>query len=147
MSFLASIIVIAIVGFLVWRGGRDQRVGTIKPAHWLRIVGLIPLGMQVLIFLLFGFGEMFSGDISGAGHLLQALVVAPLGFLAWMRPLEGGIALFIVGLVTYLSFPESALLSSEILILAAPQVVSGVLFFIAGILSRGTTIPMMDQDK
>jgi hypothetical protein len=49
--------------------------------------------LQVAIFLLFGVGEM-AAAISGAGHLLQVAVAALLGILAWMRPLEGGVALF-----------------------------------------------------
>jgi hypothetical protein len=145
--FLANIVAIAAVGFLVLRRGRDARAGSIRPAHWIRIAGLTPLGLQIAIFLLFGVGEMAAGDLSGAGHLLQVAVTALLGILAWMRPLEGGVALFIVGMVTSIPFPESAVMSSGIMIMAAPQVVSGALFFIAGMLARGATTPGADQGK
>jgi hypothetical protein len=155
--FLANIVAIAAVGFLVLRRGRDQRDGSIRSAHWLRIAGFIPLGLQVAILLLFGIGEMASGDLSGAGHLLQVAVTALLGILAWMRPLEGGVALFggaalfivgfIVGVVTSVPLPESTVISPAIMIMAAPQIVSGVLFFIAGMLARSATTPGADQGK
>jgi hypothetical protein len=143
--FLANIVAVAAMGFFVLRRGRDQRVGSIGSAHWLRIAALIPLGLQVAIFLLFGVGEMVAGDLSGAGHLLQVVVTVLPGILAWMRPLEGGVALFIVGVVISISLPESAVMSPAIVIMAAPQVVSGALFFIAGMLARRATTPGADQ--
>jgi len=155
--FVADIVAIAAVGFLVLRRGRDQRAGSIRSAHWLRIAGLIPLGLQVAVFLLFGIGEMASGDLSGAGHLLQVAVTALLGILTWMRPLEGGIAFFgggtlfivsfIIGVVTSSTFPEYTAISPAIMIMAAPQIVSGALFFIAGMLARSATTFGADQDK
>jgi len=148
---LASIVVIAALGFLILRRGRDQRVGSIRSAHWLRIAGLIPLGLQVAFFLLFGVGEMAGGDLSGAGHLLQVAVAVLLGILAWLKPLEGGAALFILGfvfsMVTAMSVPEDAVMSPAIMILAAPQIVSGTLFFIAGMLARSATTPGAEQGK
>ena len=155
--FLANIVAIAAVGFLVLRRGRDQRAGGIRSAHWLRIAGFIPLGLQVAVFLLFGIGEMMSGDLGGAGHLLQVAVTAPLGILAWMRPLEGGVALFgggalfivgfIISVVTSSAVPEYTVISPAIMIMAVPQTVSGALFFIAGILARRATTPGADQGK
>jgi len=155
--FLANIVAIAAVGFLVLRRGRDQRAGRSRSAHWLRIAGLIPLGLQVAIFLLFGIGEMASGELGGAGHLLQVAVTALLGILAWMRPIEGGAALFggaaffivsfIVSMVTSIPLPESSVISPAIMIMAAPQIVSGVLFFFAGMLARSATTPRADQGK
>ena len=148
---LASIVVIAAVGFLVLRRGRDRRVGSIRSAHWLRIAGLFPLGLQVAVFLLFGIGEMASGELGGAGHLLQVAVTALLGILAWLKPLEGGAALFMLGfifsMVTAMSVPEDAVMAPAIMILAAPQIVSGTLFFIAGMVARSATTPGADQDK
>jgi hypothetical protein len=157
MIFIANIVAVAVVGFLVLRCGRDQRVGNIKAAHWLRIAGLIPLGLQVLIYLVFGIGEMASGELGGAMHLLEAIVIALLGMLAWMRPLEGGIALFVCGTFSAIGFivalvasgplPEGAVISSSVIITAVPQIVSGVLFFIAGMLARSATTSGADQGK
>ena len=137
--FFADIAAIAAMGILVWRRGRDRRVGSIRSAHWLRIAGLIPLGWQVAIFLLFGIGEMASGDLSGAGHLLPLAATALLGILAWMRPLEGGGALFIAGVVTSIPLAQATVISPATIIMAAPQIVSGALFFVAGMLSRKAT--------
>jgi hypothetical protein len=154
---LANIVAIAAVGFLVLRRGRDQRVGSIRSAHWLRIAGLIPLGLQVLIYLVFGIGETAAGELGGAMHLLEAIVVALLGMLAWMRPLEGGIALFVCGALSAIGFivvlvasgplPEDAVISPTVIITAVPQIVSGVLFFIAGMLARNAITPRADQGK
>jgi hypothetical protein len=155
--FLANIVAIAAVGFLVLRRGRDQRAGSTKSAHWLRIAGLIPLGLQVAIFSLFGIGEMAGGESGGAMHLLEAIVIALPGMLAWMRPLEGGIALFVCGALSTIGFivalvasgplPEGAVMSPSVIITAAPQIVSGVLFFIAGMLGKSATTPGADQGK
>lgn len=144
--FFFNIVAIVIMGFLVWRRGRDQRVESIRAAHWLRIAGFIPLGLEVAILLFFGFGEMGSGDLSGVSHLLPAVAIVLLGILAWLRPLEGGIALFTGGALFIIIFlaslaasapgPGITGISSAMMILAVPQLVSGVLFFIAGLLSR-----------
>ena len=157
MILFANIVAIAAVGFLVWRRGRDQHAGSTRSAHWLRVAGLVPLGLQVAIFLLFGISEIASGDLGGAGHLLQAAATTLLGMLAWMRPLEGGVALFgvgvlfiigfIVGVVTSTPLPESAVMSPAIMIAAAPQIVSGALFFIAGMLARNAITPRADQGE
>jgi hypothetical protein len=144
--FFFNVVAIVVMGFLVWRRGRDQRVGSIRAAHWLRISGAIPLGLQVAILLIFGFGEMGSGDLSGVSHLLPAVAIVLLAILAWLRPLEGGIALFAGGALFIIIFfaslaastpgPSITGISSAMIILAVPQLVSGVLFFIAGLLSR-----------
>ena len=157
MILFANIVAIAAVGFLVWRRGRDQHAGSTRSAHWLRVAGLVPLGLQVAIFLLFGISEIASGDLGGAGHLLQAAATTLLGMLAWMRPLEGGIALlagaalfiirFIVGVVSSTPLPESAVMSPAIGIAAVPQIVAGALFFIAGLLTRSATTPGAGQGK
>ena len=94
--------------------------------------------MQVAFLLLFGIGEMASGDLSGAGHLLPAAASALLALLAWLRPLEGGVALFIAGVVTAIPVIASGVISSAPFIMAAPQIVSGVLFLAAGMLGANS---------
>lgn len=144
--FFFNIVAVVIMGFLVWRRGRDQRAGSIQAAHWLRIAGLMPLGLEVAVLLFFGFGEMGSGDLSGLSHLFPAVPIVLLGILAWLRPLEGGIALFAGGALFIIIFlaslaastpgPGITAISSAMMILAVPQLVAGLLFFIAGLLSR-----------
>jgi len=157
MIFIANIVSVAVVGFLVLRHGRDKSVGNNKAANWLRIAGLIPLGLQVLINLVFGIGELASGELGGAMHLLEAIVIGLLGMLAWMRPFGGGITLFVCGALSVIGFivalvasgalPKGALISSSIFFTAVPQIVSGVLFFMAGWLSRRAVGPKSDQGK
>jgi hypothetical protein len=132
---LADLAVIVALGIVVWRRGRDRRVESSRPARWLRIAGLIPPGLLVAFFLFFGIGEMASGDLSGAGHLLPAAAVALLAVLAWMRPLEGGIALIAGGVVAAIPPAISRVISPATLVIAAPQILSGVLFFVAGMLA------------
>ena len=154
---LANIAAIVAIGLLVVLRGRDRHVGSIHSARWLRIAGLIPLGLQVAILLLFGVGEMTGGDLSGAAHLAEVAAIALLAILAWMRPLEGGIALFVAGAVYAASFviqvvrfmplPRSSILSPAMLIQGAPQMLSGVLFFIAGMLARRATAPQAEPGR
>jgi hypothetical protein len=137
-SLLANLLAIAGLGLLVFGRGRDRRVQRTRALRWLSIAGLVPLGLQVAVLLLFGVGEMASGDLSGAGHLLPAAAAGLLGWLAWRRPLEGGGALLVVGLVSAAGFSET----TPVLILAAPQMVSGGLFLAGGLLARRAATPV-----
>jgi len=144
---LVNILVILIVGFIFIRRGPDRRVGEIRSARWLRIAGMVPLAAVLLLYLFFGIGEMASGDLSGAAHLLPAAAIALLAFLVWKRPLEGGAALiagaalyFLIFLISMgLSLPESGVISPSIMITALPQLLSGGLLLIAGMLARKAT--------
>ena len=136
-SIFVNILAIAIVGFVLFRKGGDQRVWNQPTARRLMIAGLILLGMQVAIFLLFGLGEMASGDISGAGHLLPVVGTLALALLSWRRPIEGGAALFVVGVVANADVYDT----TARLIMAAPQIVSGLLFLLAGWIAQGGASP------
>ncbi len=142
-QFLASLLPLAILAVVVWRRGRDPHAGAAPPARWLRLAGLIPLAVQLAIYLLFGFGEMLSGDLSGAAHLLPGAATVLFGVLAWRRPLDGGIALLASAALSAIPLirnalvsPEEGLLSPAMLIIVAPQLLAGALFFASGLLSR-----------
>lgn len=148
--FFTNIVALVVLGILVLRHGRDQRIGRNKVAHWLRIAGLIPLGLQVLVSLDVGIGGMASSELGGALYLLEAIVLALLGMFAWLRPLEGGIALLACGALSTIGFlvafvPLASLVSAEVsysgIITGIPQIVSGALFLFAGNLSRKGLIP------
>ncbi|MCJ7621266.1 MAG: hypothetical protein MUP64_13735 [Anaerolineae bacterium] len=141
---LSSIIPIAVVGVVVLRYGRDRRV---KSIGWvqalmivgLMIVGLIPLGLQVLCWVMFGCGELSVGHQEGLQWLVPLAATVLLAFLAWTRPIEGGVALLIVGL-TALALTASdsvrvwyGLDATAKMIMAAPQLVSGGLFLAGGL--------------
>ena len=142
-QFLTSLIPLAILAVVVWRHGRDPQAGATPSARRLRLAGLIPLAAQLAVYLLFGFGEMLSGDLSGAAHLLPAAVTVLFGVLAWRRPLEGGIALLASAALSAIPFmisaaddPEPGMLLPGLLIIVAPQLLAGALFLAAGLLSR-----------
>ncbi len=143
IQFLAGLLPLAILAVVVWRRGRDRHAGATPPAHWLRIAGLIPLAVQLGIYLLFGFGEMLSGDLGGAAHLLPGVATVLFGVLAWRRPLDGGIALLASAALSAiplirsgLATPEEGLLSPAMVIVVAPQLLAGALFLASGLLSR-----------
>lgn len=93
---------------------------------------MVPLGF----LLMFTFGEVFSGDFSGLSHLIQALPIALLLWLAFKKPFVAGVILVGVGVVSgivyALSVPFEAL---TILIveglLFVPPVVSGALLILS----------------
>lgn len=136
-SIFVNILAIAIVGFVLIRKGQEQRVWDQPTASRLMIVGLIPLVLQIAIFLLFGLGEMASGELSGAGHLLPAVATLVLMLLSWKRPIEGGAALFVIGAVTTTDVSEA----TALLIMAAPQIFSGLMFLLAGWIAQGGASP------
>ena len=128
---LVDIIAIVVLGSIAIRR-RARHVVLTGLGGALSIAGLIPLALQSAVFLLFGVGEMLSGDVSGAGHLISLAAALPLAFLAWRCPLEGGIALLLVGLVSLLQFSDPTART----IMAGPQLLSGALFLGAGISRR-----------
>ena len=146
MAFLADLVAILVLAFWAWRRGRDLRVAQVSAARRLRMAALIPLALEMGIFLLFGLGEMAGGDWSGAGHLLELGVLALLAGLAWMRPLEGGVTLLLAGAFSAASFIVSFLsaapqgdviaISPAMMILALPSLLSGALFLAAGLVAR-----------
>ena len=93
---------------------------------------IIPLG----ILLLFTFGEVFSGDISGLQHLIQAIPLLLLAYLAYKKPLIAGIILLVISLAlgilysVIVSFTFQAILIVEA-ILFLPPFISGLLFILS----------------
>ena len=146
---LVNIISIVVVGVVAVLRGRDQRVAALQITSdllrvpigkigWVRgllIVGLIPLGLQAFMNLLMGALEIASGDLSGAAHLVPFAATVLQAVLAWKRPIEGGIALLIVGIANSALHPRGAVF------LAAPQIVCGGLFLVGAIAAwRATTV-------
>jgi hypothetical protein len=93
---------------------------------------LIPLGF----LLLFTVGEIFSGDLSGLSHLIQAAPVLFLIILSIKKPFMAGLFLLIIGLVLGILYPfrvpfeiQTILLVEIILFL--PPVISGVLLILS----------------
>ena len=140
-AILLSIVSIVVVGFIALRSGGDRRLKGIAWAQGAMIAGLIPLGLQVLVLALFGFGEMASGDLSGAGHLVPLAATVLLAFLGWKRPIEGGAAFVMVGLATAAEFYDA----TARMIMAAPQLLGGALFLVAGLGALASSRHTRDQ--
>src|SRR5512135_2250869 len=104
LTSIATTIAVVVMGILVWRLGRERRAGNSPAPRWLRIAALIPLGVPVAIYLLFGVGEMASGEPGGAMHLVTSIPLVLLAALAWLRPLEGGIAFFACGVLAAIGY-------------------------------------------
>ena len=134
---VVNILAVVVVGFTALRRGRDRRVDGLGFVRGLMIAGLVPLGLQAIILTLFGFGEMASGDLSGAGHLVSLAATVLLAFLAWKRPIEGGVALVIVGIASAPQYRDAI----ASIIMVAPQLVSGALFLVAGTAGWSASAP------
>ena len=78
-----------------------------KLAKGLKITALVPLGLATAVLLLFGVGEMASGDWSGVGHLIPAALIGLLMWLGWKRPLWSGILLLILGILASFFFADA----------------------------------------
>lgn len=132
VAALVSIVAILALGLLLVLRGPATYVGKSRTARRLAIAALVPLGLQVAVYLIFGIGEMASGDWSGAGHLVPAIATGVLGFLCWKRPLEGGVVLLVVGVIILVVVSGGA----AMLIMAAPMLLSGALFLASGLVAR-----------
>lgn len=99
------------------------------------VFALIPLG----ILLLFTLGETIGGDVYGLQHVVQALPLALLIWVAWRWPSIGGPVLVGVSVALGGSFlvAMGGRLSAGValgtaLVFFAPSLVAGVLFWLSG---------------
>lgn len=102
------------------------------------VIGAAPVGLLAL----FAFGEAAAGNVSGLGHLLQAVPLVILLVLAWWRPFVGGLALVAVAVglaavyLVVLGGPLSMKLVATVLFFG-PPVVGGALFIRSSRTSAG----------
>ncbi|MDO9128228.1 MAG: hypothetical protein Q7U34_00025 [Anaerolineales bacterium] len=75
-----------------------------KLAKGLKITALVLLGLVTAFLLYMGIGEIAFGDWGGIGHLIPAVVLGLLMWLAWKRPLWAGMILVVLGLVAGVRF-------------------------------------------
>ena len=104
-------------------------------ARWLRYSALTLLCLFVAFGVFMGVGEMIGGDGSGAGHLIPAAIVSGLAFLAWKRPIVGGIVLAILGLSALAYIGLNALVFAS-----GPLLLAGLLFIVAAQLTQSGPI-------
>lgn len=142
--FAVDIGALVIVALILFRGGPDRQVGSVRRARLLRMAALAVLALQGLFFLAFAVGEMGGGDAGGAGHLMQVALVVGLCVLLWTRPLETGAVLLAGGLIYTVSLLRSmsgsapGVPSLGPVIQIWPQVAAGVLALLAGLAARRT---------
>lgn len=102
-------------------------------------IGLIPAGFFIGLWLLFGLGEVFGGDLSGLSHLIPAILMIILVLVSWKWPRVGGLVMLVLGLFAaialYSTTPNSTGLSIALLT-GGPFLVSGLLFFLSGLLKN-----------
>jgi len=139
--FIINLVVIAGLAVVVLRQRRDELVARSRRARWALYAALALMGLYALFFLVFAVGEMAAGGLSGAMHLVSALAVVVLMLLARRRPVEGGIGLVVLGVLSALYL--AAAMRGEwdfrvqgILLGAAPFAVCGLLFLAAAALAR-----------
>lgn len=106
----------------------------------LKTIGIGILLIPSAILALFGFGEVFGGNISGLQHFLQLLPLVILAVVSWKHPNIGGKFLIALGILVFMIYPFTmlgrfpwwAILVNDFIIFL-PAIVSG--FFI--LLSTG----------
>lgn len=107
-----------------------------KSFQKLKITGLITLIIPIVFLLLFLFGEIIGGDISGLVHLFQVLPLLIIVFIAWKWPRVGGSILVYLGLVLGLIYALTAHFSVQTIILVElilflPPVIAGIFFLLS----------------
>jgi len=134
ITLIAYFLAVIVLGLIVWQRGRDVRVGETRVGRTLLIAGLIFMGLQAALHLFFAIGEMAGGDMSGAGHLVPVIAIVLLGLLVWRLPLEGGVVVFLLGILVlaYFGLPG--------LVITWTLPVAGVLFIIGTVLARRATM-------
>lgn len=109
-----------------------------------RTLGLASLALPGAVLLFFAAGELLAGDVGGAQHLVELVMLAAVGWAAWRwsfavgQLLMLGGAIFAVAWVLFLHPDGVTLLSVAIveLVLFMPVVIGGALFTLSGALLR-----------
>lgn len=114
-----------------------------KTVSILKIIGLVPIGLIALVYLIFGIGESAGGDLSGLMHLVPFVIMGLAMWLCWKRPLWGGILLLAMALFRVLALipelflrPPGSIWNSSLFVLILIPAISGGLFLYAGLLER-----------
>ncbi|MCR4263153.1 MAG: hypothetical protein NUV98_00350 [Candidatus Roizmanbacteria bacterium] len=106
-----------------------------KKSKRFKLIGTGILGIPTAFLLLFLFGELFSGDVSGIAHIVQIVAVVLVLLVSWKYPRIGGWILVIVGFTlgivyTKNDFPFATLILVETL-LFIPPIIAGFLFILS----------------
>jgi hypothetical protein len=102
----------------------------------LNKIGISLLFLPLGFLLLFMFGEVFSGDLSGLSHLVQAAPLLLLIFLALKKPRPVGILLSVISLVLGIWYALSVHFNLQTILLVEaflflPPFISGLLLVLS----------------
>ncbi len=130
----------AILALIAIRAGRSSP----RPVQrGLQIAAMVLLVLYAAFFALFGFGEIFSGDFSGAIHLVPMLILLLLLAVVRRIPLESGVVLTGLGLLTTAIYALPPAQNWTLaLLLGLPWLLIGPLLLAAvGLASRRVSAP------
>jgi hypothetical protein len=103
----------------------------------LKATGFAILLLPIGFLLLFAFGEILGGDLSGAGHFIQLAPLLLVIWISWKAPKVGGLILIAIGLILAIVYPIMArgfsipaIVSVEVL-LFGPPIIAGTLFYLS----------------
>lgn len=100
-------------------------------AQVLKIAGLAVIGLVVAFLLFMGIGEMASGDLSGASHVIPAVVLGGLAALSFKTARAGGAVLAVLGaLIGLFFYTQTSSLQARltaIMLTGGPLLVGGLL--------------------
>jgi hypothetical protein len=106
------------------------------PRRWIRIAGLVLAAIPLGILLLFAIGETTGGVLYGLQHLVEAVPLAVLAFVAWRWPGVGGPLLAgtsaLLGAMFFVATSgrvSPGITVGTALLFFAPPLVAGLLFW------------------
>ena len=83
---------------------RNIHVSMPGGAMRLRIAALGLIAVPAAVLLLFAFGEMFGGDITGAQHIPEAAVLLVMLVAGWRRPRPTGVVLIVAASLLFVAW-------------------------------------------
>jgi hypothetical protein len=130
------LLTVVVLAFICIRRERDLRPLQHPYARTIYYTALVLLAVYGLFWLVFGFGEIFAGLVSGLIHVAPALCVALLWVFSHRRPYESGIGLCALGVAqsVFLFAQMGGTLThrlNTVLLVGLPFVVIGMLLLAA----------------
>lgn len=103
-----------------------------KQSHRFRLAAEIILALTVLFWLVTSISGMIAGVPREVNNLIIIVVVAVLAYLAWKRPLLGGLVLCGMGIMLAIYFfllpTDLRTIIPQLLLMCLPLVIGGLIF-------------------
>jgi hypothetical protein len=104
----------------------------IKRSNTFKYLASLIIGIMVLFWIIASIIGMIQGVPREVNNLVVMLVIAALTFLAWKRPLLGGILLSAFGIVLaiyfFMALPDIQTAVSPLLLMCTPTTIAGLIF-------------------